>query len=166
MSIRRLGPSDRERLKDARLRSLRDAPDAFGSTYAREVAFPDDVWDRRLADGDNAQFAWEAADGRVLGIATFVAERDDRRVGYLVGMWVDSTVRGTGAADRLVDAVCEAARGSGATVLRLHVAGGNLRAERVYERHGFRRTGRSLVRARDGVREHEMELVLDRPAPG
>jgi hypothetical protein len=40
---------------------------------------------------------------------------------------------------------------------------GNARAERVYVRHGFRRTGRSVVRARDRMREHEMEARLAAP---
>ena len=163
VSVQRLGPADREALKAARLRSLLDAPRAFGSSYEREVGFPDEVWDGRLADRVNAQFAWIGADGTALGIATFVHDRDDRRIGYLVGMWVDPAVRGTGAADRLIEAVADTARRAGATVLRLHVADGNARAERVYERHGFHRTGRSVVRSRDGVREHQMEARLARP---
>jgi ribosomal protein S18 acetylase RimI-like enzyme len=164
VSVRRLDPSDREALRSARLRSLLDAPRAFGSSYEREVDFPDEVWEGRLADGANAQFAWTGADGGPLGIATFVHDRDDPRIGYLVGMWVDPAARGTGAADRLIDAVAGAARQAGAVVLRLHVAEGNGRAERVYERHGFGRTGRSTVRPRDRVREFEMEARLG-PVP-
>jgi ribosomal protein S18 acetylase RimI-like enzyme len=165
MSIRRLEPADREVLKAARLRSLLDAPRAFGSSYEREVTFPDEVWESRLAEPASSQFAWIGPGGAALGIATFVADADDRRVGYLVGMWVDPEVRGTGAADGLVDAVAGAARRAGASVLRLHVADGNTRAERLYLRHGFRRTGRSIVRARDAVREHEMQAPLDRSDP-
>jgi ribosomal protein S18 acetylase RimI-like enzyme len=165
VSIRRLGPADREVLKAARLRSLLDAPRAFGSSYEREVTFPDEVWERRLAEPANSQFAWIDPDGAARGIATFVADTDDARVGYLVGMWVDAELRGTGAADALVDTVADAARRAGATVLRLHVADGNARAERLYVRHGFRRTGHSIVRARDAVREYEMQALLDRVDP-
>jgi ribosomal protein S18 acetylase RimI-like enzyme len=160
VSIRRLGPADREVLKAARLRSLLDAPRAFGSSYEREVTFPDEVWEQRLTEPANSQFAWIGPDGSAGGIATFVADGEDARVGYLVGMWVEPELRGTGAADGLVDAVSGAARRAGASVLRLHVADGNDRAERLYVRHGFRRTGRSIVRPRDAVREHEMQAPL------
>ena len=166
MGVRRLGPSDRAALKAARLRSLQDAPEAFGSSYERELAFPDSVWAGRLAAPANVQFAWEDGDGAVVGIATFVHDGDDPRIGYLVGMWVDAAVRGTGAADRLIDAVRDAARTAGVTILRLHVADGNGRAERVYERHGFWRTGRAVTRPRDRVREYEMETSLGRVVRG
>jgi ribosomal protein S18 acetylase RimI-like enzyme len=161
VTVRRLGPSDVETLRAVRLRSLLDAPSAFGSSYERELDFPDSVWAARLADAANSQFAWVGPDGSVLGIATFVHDGDDPRIGYLVGMWVEPTARGSGAADRLIEAVAAAARRAGVAVLRLHVADGNARAERVYVRHGFRRTGRSVVRARDRLREHEMEVRLD-----
>lgn len=36
--------------KTFRLLSLRTAPEAFGSTYAREVAFSDNVWYNRMAN--------------------------------------------------------------------------------------------------------------------
>jgi ribosomal protein S18 acetylase RimI-like enzyme len=163
VTVRRLGPSDLELLKAARLRSLLDASEAFGSSHEREVAFPDEVWTSRLADPASAQFAWVGADGEPLGIATFIHDRDDPRVGYLVGMWVDPAARGRGVADRLIDAVVGMAGRVGAAVLRLHVVEGNARAERVYVRHGFRRTGRSVVRARDRMREHEMEARLAAP---
>ena len=39
-----------ERYKDFRLLALKTDPDAFGSTYAREIAFTDDVWCSRLAN--------------------------------------------------------------------------------------------------------------------
>jgi hypothetical protein len=38
-----------ERFKAFRLLSLKIAPEAFGSTYAREITFTDDIWLDRLA---------------------------------------------------------------------------------------------------------------------
>jgi hypothetical protein len=37
-----------QQLKSLRLESLRLNPEAFGSTYEREVAFPDSTWEERL----------------------------------------------------------------------------------------------------------------------
>jgi hypothetical protein len=45
-----------EKYKAFRLFSLRTAPEAFGSTYAREIAFTDDVWYNRLANPETATF--------------------------------------------------------------------------------------------------------------
>jgi hypothetical protein len=45
-----------ERYKAFRLLALRTDPDAFGSTYAREIAFSDDVWYNRLANPKAATF--------------------------------------------------------------------------------------------------------------
>jgi hypothetical protein len=39
-----------ERYKTFRLLALKTDPDAFGSTYSREVAFTEDVWYNRLAN--------------------------------------------------------------------------------------------------------------------
>ena len=39
-----------QKFKAFRLFSLQESPEAFSSTYAREVAFPDDVWAGRLAN--------------------------------------------------------------------------------------------------------------------
>jgi hypothetical protein len=45
-----------ERFKSFRLLALKTNPDAFGSSYAREMAFTDDVWYNRLANPKAATF--------------------------------------------------------------------------------------------------------------
>ena len=47
ISIRRINPDDADLLRTIRLRALSDTPIAFGSTYAREVAFPEQEWQSR-----------------------------------------------------------------------------------------------------------------------
>lgn len=51
-----------ERYKAIRLLALKTDPDAFGSTYARENAFADDVWYNRLANPKAATFIALQAD--------------------------------------------------------------------------------------------------------
>ena len=61
----------------------------------------------------------------------------------LTGMYLRPGWRGTGLADRLIEAVVDRARAEGAGRVRLWVAGPNERAARVYRRRGFRADGSS-----------------------
>jgi GNAT superfamily N-acetyltransferase len=157
MAVRRLGAGDRELVRRLRLRALRDAPAAFGSTYEREVAFPGKVWEARLAADANAHFVFEAAEHGPAGLASVVRDDSDRAVAYLVGMWVDARIRGTGAADALVAEAVRWAERQPVATLRLHVTDGNVPAERLYLRHGFVKTGRTFDRERDGATEIERQ---------
>jgi RimJ/RimL family protein N-acetyltransferase len=49
---------------------------------------------------------------------------------------------------------------AGYRAMSLHATEGNARAERAYQRHGFRRTGRTFLRERDGFTEFEMAREL------
>ncbi len=75
LEIRRIRPDEGLRLRALRLRALADAPMAFGSTLAREEAFPDRIWHERAAGG-------AGGDERV----TFIAERDGQWIGLATGL--------------------------------------------------------------------------------
>jgi ribosomal protein S18 acetylase RimI-like enzyme len=156
MQVRRVGFDDGETVRALRLHALLDAPEAFGSTYQREAAFPRTVWVERVRQPSNATFMC-AADGESCGMVTVVRDGNDSQLGWLVGMWVAPTARGTGAADLLMTAVLQWSGQACLTTVRLHVTDGNDRAERMYRRHGFVPTGRCFVRRRDGATEIEME---------
>lgn len=47
-AVRKIESADWPIYKDLRLRALRDAPDAFGSTLAAELPRPDSLWQDRL----------------------------------------------------------------------------------------------------------------------
>lgn len=137
--IRRLTPDDAAALKEVRLAALLDAPGSFASSHEREVAFPDDEWRARLHPDANPTYVWD--DGVVQGMAVGARDDDDPTLTHLYGMWVRPDARGGPAADALVLAVLDWARATGAASIQLHVAFGNERAERLYARHGFARTG-------------------------
>jgi ribosomal protein S18 acetylase RimI-like enzyme len=59
------------RIKDFRLLSLKTAPDAFFSTYEREVAFADDVWYTRLTNPQAATFV-ALQESRIVGSLTLI----------------------------------------------------------------------------------------------
>src|SRR5215813_9706548 len=73
--VRRIRVGEGLLLRAFRLHALADAPTAFGSTWAREQAFAEEVWHQRAADG-------AAGIERV----TVVAERGGPWVGMASGL--------------------------------------------------------------------------------
>ena len=153
--VRRAGPGDESIVRALRLRAMTDAPDAFGSTYERELARTAEDWQRWLTTG--ATFVAMAADDPC-GLVAGLHDADDPAVVHLMSMWVDPAHRGHAIADALVAALRLWARTDGARVVRLLVIDANHAARRCYERNGFRQTGRRFVRDRDGATELEMEV--------
>jgi ribosomal protein S18 acetylase RimI-like enzyme len=152
--VQRLTAEDWAQLRDARLAALADAPYAFQSTLAEEQHLSEERWRERAGRGST----FAARDGgAIVGLATGIDAGHDW---HLVGVWVSPKLRGSGAADRLVSAVCDLARQSGATSVTLWVTEENGRARAFYRRLGFAPTGsRQLVRPEDPARWEE-ELVL------
>ena len=138
IEVRRALPADWKVLRDIRLRALAESPWAFASTLAREEAFGEQDWRRRLEHG-HCFLAW--ADGRPVGCVAGFADEELPQEQHLVAMWVEPAHRGTSAATELVEAVCRQARADGAVAVRLWVVDGNARARRFYERLGFTTTG-------------------------
>ena len=138
--VRPLGPDEWRQLREVRLRALEEAPTDFGSTWAEERDRPDEWW-----QGSAASTAWFVAedDGRIVGLAAGVAPGELRPHRELVSMWVEPARRGSGLAEELLARVVAWARQHGEAELALHVADGNPRAVRFYERAGFTRTGRA-----------------------
>jgi ribosomal protein S18 acetylase RimI-like enzyme len=155
-NVRRLEPQDHELLRAMRLRALSLEPHSFGSTFERESAFTEDTWRSRLRPDGNPHFACFDDAGEPIGLVAGM-RGDDGQIAELVGMWVEPHARGSGAADALVGEIVVWAITQGCVAVRLHVTDGNARAEGMYRRNGFERTGRTFLRERDGFPEVEME---------
>ena len=158
MGLRRAAFGDEPLLRELRLQALSDAPDAFGSTYEREVARTTSDWQRWMSPG--VTFILEGSQG-ANGIVAGQHDAADPAVVHLMAMWVHPAIRNTGAADELVAAILAWAATEGARVVRLDVMQANDRARRLYERNGFRLTGDEIVRERDGLIEVRMERLVD-----
>jgi GNAT superfamily N-acetyltransferase len=78
----------------------------------------------------------------------------------LAAMWVAEPVRGTGAADALVDAAVDWARNVGAVGVRLWVVSTNAAAVRVYARHGFTPLGDAEPDPDDPDRKLYLPMLL------
>jgi len=145
-TLRRLGPDDWEDFRDIRLRSLADAPDAFGSTLEREQSFGDADWRRRLGVP-----VYAVDDPRPVALGgTF----DHAGTPHVWGMWTDPTHRCRGHARRILDALIPPG-----TSARLDVNVTNGAARTAYERYGFVGTGR-LEPLRPGSDQRTELMVL------
>jgi GNAT superfamily N-acetyltransferase len=159
LQVRRLKPDDWLTMRQIRLAALADSPDAFGSTTAREIAFPEAEWRRRIS-GSPPFVAWQGEEP--VGLAG-VKQVGATRAGEweLIGMWVRPDARGGGVADKLVSAVIDAVKAEHAGSLTLWVADGNARARGFYTRFGFEPTGaRQVFKRHDGSQFDEEQLAL------
>lgn len=159
--MRRLGDSDWRIYRDLQLASLTDAPDAAWLTYDEAARRSEADWRDNLAG--RAQFAALLADVPVGTAGGWVQESPE--CPELISMWVAPDARGKGAGDGLVRAVLEWAGCKGFRQVGLWVLDGNEPAERLYRRHGFRRTGRRQVIPRDGSLI-EVEMMVGLGADG
>jgi ribosomal protein S18 acetylase RimI-like enzyme len=158
-TVRRAAAGDEAMVRSLRLEALADSPAAFDSTLERELTRTPSDWERWLAHG--ATFvALEA--GAPDGIACGVPHPDDPTAMFLMSLWVRPRARGRGAGSALVAAVLSWAEEAGKAVAWLHVGKDNEPARRLYERHGFRATGQTVVRKRDGAVELEMRRAVGR----
>jgi ribosomal protein S18 acetylase RimI-like enzyme len=145
-----------------RLCALLDAPSAFGSTYAREAAFGDHEWARRVERWSGEQgIGFLGMDGdKPCGIAGALLE--DAGQAQLVSMWTAPEYRERGVGRLLVEAVAGWAARRGVHTLRLMVTSKNEPALRFYGRLAFTRTGRVEPYPNDpALVEWEMARRLD-----
>ena len=140
--VRRISPGEGETLRAIRLRALADAPLAFGSTHAREAAYPPERW-RDWAEASSAGggqaffFAVDETSGAPVGLASGVIWEAEPETAHLYAMWVAPEARGQGVGAALVAAVEGWARGKGYMRMGLGVTSTNEPAIRLYTRMGF-----------------------------
>jgi len=136
---------------------LKEAPSAFGSTWEREKNRTEEEW--RNAVVSRTRFVAES-DGQAVGMAS-VGEAGPGRAGSVTSFWVHPRARGKGVGDALLLATIESARAAGYGELFLWVVENNDHAQKLYQRHGFQRTGATqLVRPGDDRLEYEMARTL------
>ncbi len=164
--VRTAVPADWEILRDIRLAALRDAPYAFGSTYAGEVTFSKADWLRRIA-GDSTFLAYLSGAAGPVGsggpgpVGLAAAYQEEPGVIELVSMWVRPRARGLGVGEALIAAVADWARtAKNAAILHLWVTESNKPARLLYERHGFEPTGERQPLPSNPVL---VEIAMSRP---
>ncbi|MFD1932189.1 GNAT family N-acetyltransferase [Nonomuraea mangrovi] len=141
-TLERLGDDDADRLRALRLRALADAPDAFGSTYDKDAAYPREKWVERLSNPDSVWFV-AVGDGQDAGLVCGLEEHPGHV--HLLSMWVAPEARGAGLAGRLVDEVVAWARAREAEEIGLWAVDANAAARALYARKGFLPSGRVMA---------------------
>jgi ribosomal protein S18 acetylase RimI-like enzyme len=158
--IRLIASDEAETLRDVRLRALADTPLAFGSTLARESAYPPERWAAWARDSAQAQsqatfFAVDEASQAAVGLVFGLVDAEDPTLAHMFSMWVAPEARRTGAGGALVEAIVAWATARGVRRMRTAVTIGNDGAARLYERAGFRDTG-----VREPLGHSDAELVV------
>lgn len=137
-TISRIRAEDWSRLRELRLASLRDAPEAFGQTHENALLTPDDEWRhicRASSSGDSRIWLIAADDGADVGLVQ--ARRRPPYDCLIFSMWVAPGARRSGLGSSLIDTAAGWAAKWGARRLVLWVTGVNEGAHRFYERIGF-----------------------------
>ncbi|MDQ6736365.1 MAG: GNAT family N-acetyltransferase [Gemmatimonadota bacterium] len=130
--------------RDLRLAALREAPDAFGSTLAREQAFTDGEWITRLANGSTSALDRPLVaedDGRAVGLCWVRIDPNDTTIAALYQVWVHPDARRRGVGEGLLQAAMRWAHEAGARTMMLTVSLGREAALQLYRRAGFTDVG-------------------------
>ncbi|NCT90738.1 GNAT family N-acetyltransferase [Cellulomonas sp. APG4] len=153
VTIRALDEDDWERLREVRLAALRESPDVFGSSLAREEGFREPHWRMRLRGSP----WWLASRGQDdVGLVSLIQEPGapaDQR--HVVALWVAPGARRLGVASALVEAVVQHAADDGAAGVTLWLVEDNDTAAALYRAHGFVPTGERMALVRDPSRLEE-----------
>lgn len=164
MTVRKLHPDEWRLYRSLRLRALRDSPDAFGSTYARESAFPDAEWIERLARGTASSGDLPLVaecDGEPCALLWARVDESAPSKAHLYQMWVAPECRRRRVGHALLETVAAWARTVGVDTLELDVTLENEPAVRLYERAGFTLFGESRpLRPGSELRAQAMRRVI------
>ncbi len=136
--IRRIRPEDALLLRDLRLRSIADAPDAFGQPLAEARARPEQEWQRsarQSSHGDNRTWLIAETDRGTVGLVQGRKRRP--RTLLLFSMWVDPKARRLGVGQLLIEELERWAQGWDASETILWVFGANTSAIEFYRDLGF-----------------------------
>ena len=138
--VERIQKQDWQRLKSLRMRSVSDAPSAFGTSLESMKARKDQFWSTQVEHMACFVVCRLAQEGKEdLGLVRGVHDPESIEHVWLLGMWVDPTARGRGLGLRLGQAVLDWARARDEVcAVKLEVAHDNRPAIDLYERLGFK----------------------------
>ncbi len=162
--IRVLGPEDAEEFKELRLRGLKEAPHAFGSSYEESAARPVSHFAERITPDKNG-FVMGAFEGKLVGVTGFYRYQDgikSEHKGVLWGVYLLPECRGRGIAKKLMLSVIEGARAlPGIELIHLGVNPANPPVVKLYESVGFTKWGEEKHALKvDGQYVDEDQMVL------
>lgn len=141
MKIRVLDVPDARLYQDIRLSALKINPEAFGSTYEREVKFSlGTVIERMKPSRDKFLLGAFDDSGSLVGIVAFVRESGLKTAhkGNVYGMYVAPEIRGQGIGESLMlELIYKARNCEGLEQINLTVISENEFAKKLYKSLGF-----------------------------
>ena len=169
ITVRPLNESDAHAFQDLRLKGLHEHPDAFASTYEREVVYSTEFVAERLrrtAESRNNFTLGAFREEELLGLVGFyrkTGEKEQHR-GHIWGMYVRSDEQGKGIGKALLaDAVEHAKELPGLEQIELCVVTRNRHARNLYASLGFASCGidpRALFVDGEYLDEERMVLIF------
>ena len=91
-------------MRQLRLASLEEAPDAFSSTFQEAVTLPRDSWLQQLQALPTFVAVLNGVDS---GMIRSSPHLENAHIAYLISMWVAPNARGQGVGETLIDAVVD-----------------------------------------------------------
>ncbi|WP_424237447.1 N-acetyltransferase family protein [Bhargavaea ginsengi] len=164
MEIRLLNESDARSYQQVRLSALKNNPEAFGSTFEREAAYPLEFVASRLKS-DEDQFVLGAFQdgGSLSGIVTFKREESPklRHRGNVFAMYVAPEARGRSVGKRLMEELIRQAReADGVEQIHLAVVSDNSPAWKLYTSLGFEVYGTEPRALKVGGKYYDEDLMI------
>jgi len=160
--VERLEKHDWQRLRALRMRSVADAPAAFGASLESMKARPDDFWSGQvesMACFVVCRLTQEGKDD--IGLVRAAYDPESIEQVWLLGMWVDPISRGQALGERLGRAVLDWARQiDEVSVVKLEVFNNNRPAIDLYERLGFKAVGHAQGQSAGQPQEVEYHYLL------
>ena len=138
MRIDKLASGELARFRALRLEALRDAPEAFGTTWGQASKWPESRWSELF----NSMVVFIAGVGdEDVGMLRGGSEGGSARLGSL---WVRRDARRRGVAATLIEAVTDWATSEGYERITLQVGVHQAAARRMYEEAGFAGVGEPI----------------------
>jgi ribosomal protein S18 acetylase RimI-like enzyme len=161
-------PAQWQEYKALRLRALQSEPQAFASSYERELAYPDEKWQQRLQELGNGiswVFCAKNADEELVGMIGGYRDESDlqNHSAQIWGVYVDNKMRGKGIAKALMRKILEEFdRNLDIESVILEVNSDQEAATKLYESLGFEAETTYSYKMGDG-KEHQITR-MKRPA--
>jgi RimJ/RimL family protein N-acetyltransferase len=150
--VRRIKLGEVEIFRRLRLSSLNESPSAFKTTWESAVNRSFESWcdqaDSTAQGSDRATFIAFSGDEPV-GIAAIYRDEKRSNVGEILQVWVAPEYRGKGIALDLIDTVFHWAGRNGFREIMATITKGNMRAQRLYQKYGFKLVYGALLEGAD-----------------
>src|SRR5579859_657198 len=142
VSIRPAELQDAEAYRELRLEALRTHPEAFGSDYEQQAAYPLAHWQDRLqenADNPRGITQLAIADQALIGMTGIYRNESpkEHHAGTIWGVYVRPGWRGQHVAEGLIETCIAWGKTQGVWLVKLAVVTSNIAAIRCYLRCGF-----------------------------